>query len=64
MARFNLDFAWASAIILRAVRAAFAPSASVVLCPRNERREGNSPNTSAEGTTPSGPTVSLHALTT
>ena len=66
MVRFNLDFAWASAINLRAVRAACARLASVVLGTlglRNERYEGSSPNTRTEGTTPLGPSVSLHALT-
>ena len=66
MARFNLDFAWESSITLRAVRAPCARSASLalgILCPRNERSEGNSPNTSAEGTSPSSTGVSLHALT-
>ena len=66
MARFNLDYAWASSLTLRAVRAACFSSASVVLGTlgaRNERNEGNSANTRAEGTTPSGPIVSLHALT-
>ena len=66
IARFNLDFAWDSPITLRAVKAACARSASVVLGtlgPRNERSEGNSPNTSADSTTRSVPSVSLHALT-
>ena len=65
MERFNLDFPRDSALTLHAVRAVCARSASVplgTLDPKNERSEGNSPNTSAEGTTPSGPTVSLHAL--
>ena len=65
MARFNLDFAWVPAITLRAVRSACDRSANVALGtldPRNERREGNPPNASAEGTTPLGPNVSLHAL--
>ena len=55
-----------SAMTLRAERAACAHSASVVrgiLCPRKDRSEGNSPNRSAENTTPSGPSVSLQALT-
>ena len=66
MARFNLDFAWASAIILCVAGVACACSTSIVLGtwgPRNERSEGNSPKMSSEGTTPSGPSVSLHALT-
>ena len=66
MARLNLDFAWDSPITLSAVGAYYVRSDSVVLgtlSPRNERREGNSPNTSAAGTTPSDPSVSLHALT-
>ena len=66
MARFNLDFAWASAIALCAVITACARSASVALGtlgPRNERSEGNFPNTNAEGTNSSGPGLSLHALT-
>ena len=66
MTRFNLDLAWDSAITLRVARAACARSASVslgTLGPRNERSEGNSPNTSAEGTTPSDPSVSFYALT-
>ena len=66
VARFKLDFAWASAITLRAVRATCARSASVVLStlgPRNQQSEGNSPNTNAEGTILSGPGVSIHALT-
>ena len=66
MARFNLDFAWVSAITLRAIRAACARSASVALStlgPRSERSKENSPNTCAEGTTSSGPSASLHALT-
>ena len=61
----NLDFAWASAITLRAVRYAFVRSASIALDTlgsRNEHREGNSMYTSAEDTNPSGPSVSLHAL--
>ena len=61
MACFNFDFSWASAITLRAVREACARSASVVLGtlgPRNERSGRNSPNTSAEGMTPSGSSVS------
>ena len=64
--RFNLDFAWDSAITLRSVKAACSRSDSVAqgtLGPRNERNEGNSQNTSADGTTPSGPSVSLDALT-
>ena len=66
MARFNLDFAWASSITLRAVRASNYRSASVVqgtLGRRNEHSERNSPNTRAEGTTPLGQSVSLYALT-
>ena len=66
MARFNLDFARAFAIILRAVRAAYFRSASVALRtlgPRNECSERNSPNTSAEGTISSGPRVSWHVPT-
>ena len=65
MERGNLDFAWASDITLRSARAAFARSVSAdlgTLGPINERRGRNSPNTSAEGTTLSGPSVSLHAL--
>ena len=67
MVRFNLDFAWDSAINISASRAAYARSISVALAtsgPRNERSNGNSPNTSAEGTTLSGPSVPLHALIT
>ena len=66
MASFNIYFAWASAMALHAVRAAFNLSGSVALgtlCPRNERSEENTPNTNAQGTTLSGPGVSLHALT-
>ena len=62
----TLTFAWASAIALRAVRTDCARSTNVALGtlgPRNERREENSPNTSAEATNPSGPRVSLNALT-
>ena len=66
MARFNSDFSWVSAIILREVRVTFAPSAYVVLGnfgSRNERSEQKTPNTSAEGTAPSGSSILLHALT-
>ena len=66
IARFNLDLAWASAITFRAVRAACAHLANVALGtlgPRNERSEKHSLNTSSEGTTPSGPNISLHDLT-
>ena len=65
-ARLSLDFAFASAIILRAVRAACARSANVareILGLRNDRSERNSLNTSAEDTTPFIPKVSLQALT-
>ena len=51
---------------LRAVRVVCARSANVALGTlslRNECSEGNYPKTSAEGTTLSGPSVSLHALT-
>ena len=66
MARFSLDSTLASAIALRAVRAACDRSASVALDnlgPRNERSERNSLNTRTDGTTLSDPGVSLHALT-
>ena len=66
MASFNPDFAWDSAMALRAVSTACARSASVTLStlgPCNERTEESSPDTRAEGTTPSDPSVSLHALT-
>ena len=52
--------------MLRTVRAAFARSVCVTLGtlgPRNERNGGNYPNTSAERSTRSGPSVSLHDLT-
>ena len=44
-------------------RASSASVALVILGPMNERSEGNSPNMSAKGTTPSRPSVSLRALT-
>ena len=63
---FNIDSAWASVMTLRAVRAAGARSDSVglgIFGPRDERCEHYYPNAGAEGMTPSGPSVSLHALT-
>ena len=60
---FHADFAWASDISLRAVRVTCSRSSSVALGtlgPKNECSEGNSPNTSAAGTTPLGPSVSLY----
>ena len=66
IARFNLDFSWDSTITLRAVKAVCVRSASVALGtlgPSNESNEENYPKTSADATTPSGPSVSLHALT-
>ena len=52
-ARFSLDCACASAMTIRAVRVACARSANVargILGPRKNWSEGNSPNTSLEGT--------------
>ena len=52
-------------MIFRALRATCARSASVargIFGPRCERSEGSSQKTRAEGTTPSGPRVSLHAF--
>ena len=66
IARLNIDFAWASAITFHAVMAAFVRSANVALgtlSPRNERNEENFTNTSVEGTTLSGRSVSSLALT-
>ena len=57
IARFNIDFAWTSDITLRAGKATCIRSGNVaqgIFGPRNEHREGNSQNTSAEDTTPSG----------
>ena len=62
----SLDCAWASAMISRAVRAAWALSAKVAhgtLGPRKERSEGHSPKANAEGATRLGPIVSLQAAT-
>ena len=53
-------------MVLRAVRVAYdllAKLARGTLGPRIERREENSPKTNADDTTPSGPYVSLQALT-
>ena len=66
IARFNLEFSWDSAITLHIVKAVCACSATGTLGtlgPSNERSEGNSPNTNADGATASSPSVSLHALT-
>ena len=66
MAHFKLDFAWTSAITLRAVVTACARSTSIVLGilgSTNQLSEGNSPNMSAVASYPPGPSISLHALT-
>ena len=50
----TLVVSWASALALCVARAAYVPSAYVVLRtldPGNERNEWNSPKTSAEGAT-------------
>ena len=53
-------------MVLRAARAASARSdslARLILGPRNDQNEENSPNTKAEGTSPSRLNVLLQALT-
>ena len=63
---FQLYFARDSAITFCSVEATCVRTASIsmgTLCLKNERSEGNSPYTKASGTTPSGQSVSLHALT-
>ena len=63
---FNLDFAQPSPVIFYVVTAAYALSAHVslsILCLKNDNSNGTSQNTSVKGTSPSGPSVSLHGQT-
>ena len=61
-ARLSFECACSSTMIFRALRDACARSAKVasgIFGPKCERSEGKSPNTRAEGTTASGPGVSM-----